>query len=61
MVNAMTERDVMVTVDFTDAELGTDTKKATVTISSKYDGVGAVGTYSVAVTVKEATIVMQEE
>lgn len=54
MVNAMTEKDIMVTVDFTDAELGTDTKKATVTISSKYDGVGAVGTYSVSVTVKEA-------
>lgn len=54
MVNAMTEKDILVTVDFTDAELGTDTKKATVTISSKYDGVGAVGTYSVSVTVKEA-------
>lgn len=54
MVNAMTEKDILVTVDFTDAELGTDTKKATVTISSKYDGVGAVGTYSVSVTVTEA-------
>ena len=54
MVGAMTERDILVTVDFTDAELGTDTKKATITISSKYDGVGAVGTYSVSVTVKEA-------
>ena len=54
IVNAMTEKDILVTVDFTDAELGTDTKKATVTISSKYGGVGAVGSYSVAVTVKEA-------
>ena len=56
MVNNMTERDILVTVDFTDAELGTDTKKATITISSKYDGVGAVGTYSVSVTVKEAEV-----
>lgn len=60
MVNAMTERDVVVTVDFTDAELGTDTKKATVTINSKFDGVGAVGTYSVAVTVKNAVLEMEE-
>lgn len=55
LVDAMTEENIILTVDFTDAELGTDTKRATVVIGEGFEGVGAVGTYSVSVTVKEAS------
>lgn len=54
LVDAMTEENIKVTVDFTDAEIGSDTRKATITISTEYEGVGAVGSYIVSVTVKEA-------
>lgn len=54
LVDAMTEKDITVTVDFTDAQIGTDTKRATITMSSKFETVGAVGSYSVSVTVQEA-------
>lgn len=54
MINAMSEEDITITVDFTDAQLGTATMKPTITISSKYDDVGAVGSYSVSATVQEA-------
>lgn len=53
MITAMNEGDVTVTVDFTDAKLGTATMKAEITISSNFTGVGAVGTYSVSATLGE--------
>lgn len=55
LVDSMTVEDITLTVDFTDAELGTDTKRATVVIDEIFEGVGAIGTYSVSVTVKEAS------
>lgn len=46
--------DVTVTVDLSDAQVGTFTQAATITLSSKFPDVGVMGTYSVSVTVKEA-------
>lgn len=55
LVDSMTVEDITLRVDFTDAELGTDTKRATVILGEGFEGVGAIGTYSVSVTVKEAS------
>ena len=46
--------DLTVTVDLSDAQVGTFTQAATITLSSKFPDVGVMGTYSVSVTVKEA-------
>ena len=51
VVAAMSASDVKVTVDFTDAAVGTSSWKAHVAVTTK--GVGAVGSYSVSVTVQE--------
>ncbi len=53
MVEAMTDSDVAVNVDFTGAELGTATMKATLAVGSEYAEVGAVGSYSVSATLKQ--------
>lgn len=53
LVDDMKKEDITVTVDFTDAEVGTDTKRATITMAEGFEAVGAVGSYSVSVTVKE--------
>jgi len=53
LINSITERDVTVTVDFAGAVLGTATMRPTITISSTYAEVGAVGTYVVSATVME--------
>lgn len=53
LVAAMKETDVTVTVDCTNAQIGTATMKATVTISSNYADVGTVGTYVVSATLRE--------
>lgn len=45
------EKDVSVTVDFADTQIGTATVKAQITISA--EGVGAVGSYQVTATVRE--------
>ena len=46
--------DLTVTVDLSNAQPGTFTQAATVTISSKYPEVGTMGNYSVSLTVTEA-------
>lgn len=46
--------DLTVTVDLSNAQVGTFTQGATITISSRFPDVGTMGTYSVSVTVKEA-------
>lgn len=54
MVSNLTEEDLSVAVDFTDAEEGSSTFKATVHFSEEFQKMGAVGTYSVSATVKAA-------
>ena len=46
--------DIIVTVDFTDAQLGSYTVKPTILLSNAYSSVGAIGNYSVSVTVRSA-------
>lgn len=53
VVAAMNGSEVKVTVDFTDAAIGTSSWKAQVEVTA--NGVGAVGAYSVSATVQEAT------
>lgn len=46
--------DILITVDLSDKEIGTSTVKAEISISGDdYEDVGALGTYSVSVTLKE--------
>lgn len=54
-VDAIKVSDLTVTVDLSDSQPGTFTKGVSITIDSKYPDVGMMGTYSVSVTVKEAT------
>lgn len=51
-VNKVNASDIQVSVDFADEQVGTATVKAEITISA--EGVGAVGTYNVTATLKEA-------
>lgn len=46
--------DLVVSVDLSNAQVGTFTQAATITISSRFPDVGTMGTYSVSVIVKEA-------
>ena len=54
-VDAITNSDLSVTVDLAGAQPGTFTKGVSVSVDPKYLNVGTMGTYSVSVTVKEAT------
>ena len=49
----MTDADITVTVDFTDAEMGTATMEATITLSENCASAGALGSYKVSATLKE--------
>lgn len=53
-IMGMRVTDLTVSVDLSNAQVGTFTQGATVTISSRFPDVGTMGTYSVSVTVKEA-------
>ena len=46
--------DIIVTVDFADAQLGSYTVKPTILLSNAYNTIGAIGNYSVSVTVRSA-------
>lgn len=50
LVEALQSEHVTVSVDFTDAQDGTSTMRATVTLSEEYAQIGAVGAYSVSAT-----------
>lgn len=52
-VKDMTEADLSVTVDMTEAKAGTATMKADVVISEAFPGVGAVGTYQVSAKLRD--------
>ena len=47
--------DIIVTVDFADAQLGSYTVKPNIVLSNTYSSVGAIGNYSVSVTVRSTT------
>ena len=53
VVGKVTPNDIIVVVDFAEAETGNSTLKATIKINSRYPEIGAVGTYSVPVTLQE--------
>ena len=54
LLDTITEKHVTVTVDFSGAQPGTATMKATVSMDSAYASVGAMGTYSVSCTVSDS-------
>lgn len=47
--------DIVVTVDFTDAQLGSYTVKPNISLNGTYSTIGAIGNYSVSVTVRSTT------
>lgn len=53
VVAKVTPNDIIVVVDFEEAEAGNSTLKATIKINSRFPEVGAVGSYSVPVTLRE--------
>lgn len=53
LIAAMKEKDVSAYVDFTGAKTGSDTKKAEIVLSDAFKEAGAVGSYSVSVTVRK--------
>lgn len=52
LIENLTAEHVTVTVDFTDAQIGTATMRTTVTLAEEFAQVGAVGTYPVSATLK---------
>lgn len=53
LVEKMTEDDISIMVDFSQAQLGTFTVKANVVMGMAYSKVGAIGTYQVSATLRE--------
>lgn len=53
LVERMTEEDVTIMVDFSQAQIGTFTVKANVVMGMTYTKVGAIGTYQVSATLRE--------
>ncbi len=53
LVEAMTEKDITINVDFSAEQPGTFTASASAVMSAAYADVGAVGTYSVSATLRE--------
>lgn len=53
-ISGVRTTDLVVSVDLSNAQVGTFTQAATITINSRFPDVGTMGTYSVSVTVKEA-------
>lgn len=54
LMTRMTAEDIFVTVDFTGAEVGSATFKATILFAEDFPAMGAMGTYSVSATVQLA-------
>ena len=53
LVDGVKDSDISVTVDFSQAPLGTATMRADITIDSSYTGVGIVGAYHVSATLRD--------
>lgn len=60
-INKITEKDLTVTMDFTDEELGSVSKVPKVTISSSYPGVGAVSVPALTATMQIPSTEAAEE
>lgn len=54
LVTAITAEDVTITVDLSQAQVGTDKYAIQITLPEEYAGVGALGTYTVMVTLTQA-------
>lgn len=55
LINSIEPENITVTIDFTNQEMGTFTFKPVITIAGDaYESVGAVGTYSISATLREA-------
>lgn len=54
LLEGVSAEDVTVTVDLSQAQAGTDKYAVQITLSDKYTGVGALGSYTVMVTLTEA-------
>lgn len=54
LIKNLVTADIVVTVDFTDAQLGSYTIKPNISLNGVYRSIGAIGTYSVSVTVRSA-------
>ena len=55
LINTIKPEDITATIDFTDKEAGTFTYKPVITINGEsYVSVGAVGSYSISATLREA-------
>lgn len=54
LIDAITENDLTIMVDFTNAQIGTATTRATVEFSSTFSDAGTVGSYVVSATLSEA-------
>ena len=52
-LSGLRERDIQVTVDFTDAVAGTSTFKATIQLPEEFRDIGALGNHNVSATVRE--------
>lgn len=52
LISKVKPEDISVVVDFTDAQLGSYTVKANIVLSGDYSSIGAIGNYSVLVTVR---------
>ena len=53
MIDAIQAEDVIITVDFAGKTAGTQKVRPTITVSSNYTDVGAIGTYTVSATVQQ--------
>ena len=54
-INAITEADISAIVDLSGAQAGSTSYTATIVMSTEFSGVGAMGTYSVTVTLRPGT------
>ena len=54
LIARVTPEAVFAVVDFTDAQLGTYTIKSNISLSGAFSSIGAIGSYSVSVTVRSA-------
>ena len=52
LISKVKPEDITVVVDFTDAQLGSYTDEANIVLSGDYSSIGAIGNYSVLVTVR---------
>jgi len=52
LIKSITEKDIVVTVDFTEEELGSVSKVPKITLSGTYSGVGAVSVSAVTATLQ---------